>query len=177
MVHIDVGMRKFNLNNRSKVMAGVNKVILVGNVGADPDVRTFDDGNKLATLSIATSESWTDKKTNEKKEKTEWHNIVFRGGLAGVVESYVKKGSQIYVEGKIQTRSYEKDGVTRYVTEVVAQQMNMLGSKNGGGSSAPASKATASASEYMDKPAASAPAPSAEPVTPGFNETDDDLPF
>lgn len=157
-------------------MAGVNKVILVGNVGKDPQVRSFDDGGKLATLSIATSESWKDKQTGEKKEKTEWHNIVFRGGLAGVVESYVKKGTQIYVEGKLTTRSYEKDGETKYVTEVVAQQMNMLGGNNGGGSSAPASQATSSANEYMDKPAAAAPAPSAEAVTPGF-DGDDDLPF
>lgn len=104
-------------------MAGsLNKVTLIGNVGRDPETKTFGNGGKVCNLSLATSESWTDKQSGEKKEKTEWHNVaVFNDGLISVIERFVRKGSKIYIEGKMQTRKYEKDGSDRYSTEVVLQ--------------------------------------------------------
>jgi len=124
-------------------MAGsVNKVILVGNLGRDPEIRRTQDGRPIANFSIATSESWRDKNTGERKEKTEWHRVVvFNEGLCKVVEQYVKKGSKLYIEGQLQTRKYtDKDGVEKYSTEVVLQGFNsvltMLDSRGGGSSSA-----------------------------------------
>lgn len=121
-------------------MAGsVNKVILIGNVGADPEIRSTQDGRKIANLRIATSESWRDKNTGERKEKTEWHTVVcFNEGLSGVIEQYVKKGSKVYVEGQLVTRKWQdQNGNDRYSTEVVLQAFNgtltMLSSSNGGG--------------------------------------------
>ncbi len=120
-------------------MAGsVNKVILVGNLGADPVVRHTQDGKPIVSLSIATSESWKDRATGERKEKTEWHRVVvFNEGIAKVAEQYLKKGSSVYIEGQLQTRKYtDKDGVEKYSTEVVLQNFNstltMLGGKPGG---------------------------------------------
>jgi single-strand DNA-binding protein len=114
-------------------MAGVNKVILVGNLGKDPEVRHLESGAAVANFSIATTESYKDRNTGERKDVTEWHNIVLWRGLAEVAEKYLKKGSQVYVEGKLRTRSWEKDGVTRYTTEVVGDTMTMLGGKPAGG--------------------------------------------
>ena len=121
-------------------MAGsVNKVILVGNVGNDPEVRTFGNGGKVANLSLATSESWRDRQSGEKREKTEWHRVaIFGEGLVGVVERYVKKGSKLYIEGKLQTRKWQdRDGNDKYTTEIVLQgpgsNMTMLDSANSGG--------------------------------------------
>lgn len=123
-------------------MAGsVNKVILIGRVGKDPDIRTMNSGDRVASFSLATSETWRDKQSGERKEKTEWHNVViFNENLVKVVENYVKKGAAIYVEGALQTRKYEKEGTDRYVTEVVLKAFNgsltLLGSKSdneGGG--------------------------------------------
>ncbi len=123
-------------------MAGsVNKVILIGNLGKDPEIRTFGNGGKVANFSVATSESWRDKQSGEKKEKTEWTNVaIFNDGLVGIVEKYVKKGSKVYVEGKLQTRKWQdRDGNDRYTTEVVLQgyggQLTLLDSRNsqGGG--------------------------------------------
>lgn len=116
-------------------MSGVNKVILVGRLGKDPEVRHLENGATVANFSIATSETYKDRNTGEKREQTEWHNIVLWRGLAEVVEKYVKKGDMIYVEGKLRTRSWEKDGVTRYTTEVVGDNMTMLGGSQSGGSS------------------------------------------
>ncbi len=120
-------------------MAGsVNKVILIGNVGKDPEVRTFGNGGKVANFTIATSESWKDRNTGERKEKTDWHNIaVFNEGLVGIVERYVKKGSKLYIEGALKTRKWQdRDGNDRYTTEVVLQGFNgsltMLDSRDGG---------------------------------------------
>ncbi len=165
-------------------MAGVNKVILVGNLGKDPEVITFDNGDRIAKVVIATSESWKDKKTGEKVDKTEWHNLLFRGGLVNVVEQYTKKGSSIYVEGKLETKKYvdKKDGAEKYSTQINVNNMTMLGSKSsneGGASATPAANAIASTNDYTAKAVASeAPAPSAEKVTPGSSfDTDDDLPF
>lgn len=110
---------------------GINKVILVGNLGRDPEIRTLENGVKLATFSIATTESYKDREGN-KQETTEWHRIVAWRGLADVIERYVRKGTKVYIEGKLSTRSYEQDGVTKYLTEVVARDMLLLDSKGGG---------------------------------------------
>lgn len=109
-------------------MAGsVNKVILIGNLGKDPEVRKLENGTTVASFSIATSESYTDRTTNEKREITDWHNIVVWRGLAEVVEKYLRKGSKVYIEGKLKTRSWQdKEGVTKYTTEVIADEMTML---------------------------------------------------
>lgn len=108
---------------------GVNKVILVGNLGQDPTVRYAATGSALANATLATSESWKDKTSGEKQEKTEWHKLVFFGKTAEIAGQYLKKGSQIYVEGRLQTREWEKDGVKRYSTEIVVSEMQMLGSR------------------------------------------------
>jgi len=113
-------------------MAGVNKVILIGNLGKDPEMRYFPDGTAVANFSIATSEGWKDKDTGERKERTEWHRIVAFRKLAEICGKYLSKGKQVYIEGKLQTRSWEKDGVTRYTTEIVANEMRMLGSRDSG---------------------------------------------
>ena len=118
-------------------MAGINKVILVGNLGKDPEVRYFSDGTAMVNFSIATSEEWKDKNTGEKKEKTEWHRIVAFRKLAEICGEYLSKGRQVYVEGKLQTRSWEKDGVTRYTTEIVADRLQMLGGRDASDSGRP----------------------------------------
>ncbi len=111
-------------------MAGINKVILVGNLGRDPEIRYLPDGTAVANFSIATSDEWKDKNTGEKKSKTEWHRIVAFRRLGEICGEYLSKGRQVYIEGKLQTRSWEdKDGITRYTTEIVADQMQMLGNR------------------------------------------------
>lgn len=113
---------------------GVNKVILVGNLGKDPEVRYSANGQAVANVTIATSELWKDKNTGDKQERTEWHRIVFFGRLAEIAGEYLKKGSQIYVEGRLQTRKWQdKEGKDRYTTEIVAAEMQMLGSRGGAG--------------------------------------------
>lgn len=122
-------------------MAGsVNKVILVGNLGNDPDIRTMQSGDKVVNLSIATSESWKDKASGERKENTQWHRVVvFNQGLVNVCENYLKKGSKLYIEGQLETRSWEQDGQKKYTTEVVLRpyrgELTMLDSRNAGGGS------------------------------------------
>ena len=116
-------------------MASVNKVILVGNLGRDPEVRYMPNGEAVANFSIATTENWKDK-SGVKQEKTEWHNIVMYRRLAEIAGEYLKKGRPVYIEGRLQTRKWENDGVTRYTTEIIGDQMQMLGSKDGGGSGA-----------------------------------------
>ncbi|HFD78774.1 MAG TPA: single-stranded DNA-binding protein [Gammaproteobacteria bacterium] len=144
---------------------GVNKVILIGNLGADPEVKYMPNGNAVANVTIATSESWKDKQTGEQKEKTEWHRVVFFRRLAEIAGEYLKKGSQVYIEGKLQTRKWQdKNGNDRYTTEIIANEMQMLGGRGGGGS-ADFGGATAS-------PAA-APASTA----PAGDDFDDDIPF
>ena len=113
-------------------MAGINKVILVGHLGKDPEVKTFDSGNKVANFTMATTETRKDKNTGERKDVTEWHNIVVWGNLADVAEKYLTKGKLIYVEGKIRTRSWEDNGAKRYTTEIFADGFTMLGSKSDG---------------------------------------------
>lgn len=135
-------------------MSGVNKVILVGRLGKDPEVRNLDSGVSVANFTLATSETYRDKTTNEKKEVTEWHNVVLWRGLAEIAQKYLHKGDLVYIEGKLRTRSWEKEGVTRYTTEVVADNMTMLstkGSSSNSGDSAhsPSSKGS---SEGMAMP-------------------------
>ena len=152
---------------------GVNKVILVGNCGKDPETRYMPSGGAVTNISIATSESWKDKQSGETKERTEWHNVVFFNRLGEIAGEYLKKGSQIYVEGSLRTRKWQdKSGQDRYTTEIVASEMQMLGSRGGGDSYAPAQ------SQAQNQPASnqqSAPAPAPAPmVEEGF---DDDIPF
>lgn len=111
---------------------GINKVILVGNVGRDPETRYSAGGMAVTTVSVATSEAWKDKQSGEQKEKTEWHRVKFFGRLAEIAGEYLKKGSQVYIEGSLRTEEYEKDGVKRYSTDIVAAEMQMLGGRPGG---------------------------------------------
>ena len=115
---------------------GVNKVIIVGNLGADPDAKSMPSGKMVANFSVATTESWNDRDTGERQEKTEWHRVVFFGRIAEIADQYLKKGSQVYVEGKLQTRKWEdRDGNERWTTEIVGSQLEMLGDRMGSGSS------------------------------------------
>jgi len=152
-------------------MAGINKVILVGHLGKDPEVRAISTDRKVANFSLATTESYKNK-SGERVDQTEWHNIVFYGPIADVIERYLKKGSQIYVEGKIRSRSYDdKDGIKRYVTEIIGDSMNMLGGRGNSDSSGGASSSNASSSSAASPAMESAG--SFEPQTSGA----DDLPF
>ena len=151
---------------------GVNKVILIGNAGKDPEVRYMPNGNAVANLTLATSESWKDKNTGETQERTEWHRIVFFRRLGEIVGEYVKKGSKIYVEGKLQTRKWQdQSGQDRYTTEIVADQMQMLDSRGSGGSANFGS--TGNQQQQPQQQPSSAPAQSSAP-NDGF---DDDIPF
>ena len=139
---------------------GVNKAIIVGNVGQDPDTKYTQDGKPIANLSIATSESWKDKQ-GQRQERTEWHRVVFYGKLAEIVDSYVKKGTKLYVEGSIHTRKWQdKDGQDRYTTEIKGREMQMLDSRD----SAPA-------------PQQPAQQPAPQNVPPSMDSFDDDIPF
>lgn len=112
---------------------GINKVILIGNLGADPEIRYMPSGSAVASVSLATSESWTDKQTNQKQERTEWHRISFFNRLAEIVGQYLRKGAKIYVEGSLRTRKWQdKNGIDRYTTEIIANEMQMLDAKGGG---------------------------------------------
>ena len=150
---------------------GVNKVILIGNLGNDPDVRYTAGGAAVANISIATSESWKDKNTGEQQERTEWHRVVFFSRLAEIVAEYLRKGSKVYVEGRLQTRKWQdKDGNDRYSTEIVANEMQMLDSRG-----------SSSADFNQSAPAKSAPsqAPASNNAPPPMedNFVDDDIPF
>ncbi|MBK5966733.1 single-stranded DNA-binding protein [Thiocystis minor] len=135
-------------------MAGVNKVILIGNLGADPEVRQLPSGDAVANVRLATSESWKDKNTGEKQERTEWHSVVFFGKLAEIVQTYLHKGSKVYVEGKLRTRKWQdKEGQDRYSTEVVVDiggTMQMLDSRQGSGASSDDGYADASGSDNLN---------------------------
>ena len=180
-------------------MASVNKVIIVGNLGRDPEMRTFPSGDQVANVTVATTDRWKDKQSGEMREATEWHRIVFNGRLAEIAGQYLRKGSQVYVEGSLRTRKWtDKDGIEKYTTEIRADQMQMLGSRQGqGGPSGPsdddgygggggysqgggggggggyAPRAPAAA------PRAPAPAPRQAPAksSSGFDDMDDDIPF
>lgn len=158
---------------------GINKVILVGNTGTDPEVRYMPNGNAVTTLSLATSETWKDKTTGEKQEKTEWHRIVLFNRLGEIAGEYVRKGSKIYVEGSLRTRKWQdQQGQDRYTTEIIANEMQLLDSKGGAGASAPnyddipeaqSSYAPSHQSQHSAKPAS--------PAAEAFDQLDDDVPF
>jgi single-strand DNA-binding protein len=153
---------------------GVNKVILVGNLGKDPEVRYAPSGQAIANCTIATSESWKDKTSGEKQERTEWHRIVFFGRLAEIAGEYLKKGSQIYVEGRLQTRKWQdKEGHDRYTTEVVANEMQMLGSRSGSGMPSEPPHESAAGGSFEPTPAR-AGSGGGKSAAPDF---DDDIPF
>ena len=145
-------------------------MILVGNLGNDPEVRYMPNGNAVANVSLATSETWKDKSTGEQQEKTEWHRVVFFNRLAEIVEQYVKKGTKLYVEGRLQTRSWEQDGVKRYSTEVVANEMQMLDSRGGVPQDFGGSQMAAAPVAQSNQQQAAAP-------PQNFDNFDDDIPF
>ena len=179
-------------------MAGVNKVILVGNLGKDPDVRYTPDGRAITNITVATSESWKDKNTGQKQEKTEWHRVVFFGPVAGIAGEYLKKGSKVYIEGKLQTRKWQdQSGQDRYTTEIVVDgfsgTMQMLDSRTGGDTAfgqqgggnqnfqqnqnqAPQQQAPQQNAQQKQAPAQQQPqsAPASQPFEEEF---DDDIPF
>ena len=166
-------------------MASVNKVILVGNLGRDPEVRYMPNGEAVANFSIATTENWKDK-SGVKQEKTEWHNIVMYRRLAEIAGEYLKKGRPVYIEGRLQTRKWEKDGVTRYTTEIIGDQMQMLGGKEGGSNASYDGMDQGGASDDMNQSAPresarqAAPSASQAPAKPAggnFDDFDDDIPF
>jgi single-strand DNA-binding protein len=166
-------------------MASVNKVIIVGNLGRDPETRYMPNGDAVTNVAVATTESWKDKNSGEKKELTEWHRITFYRKLAEIAGQYLKKGSQVYVEGRLQTRKWtDKDGVEKYTTEIIADTMQMLGGRQGmgggasddggygGGAPAPARQNAGSSGG-----GAPARAPAANRPAPNFSDMDDDIPF
>ena len=153
-------------------MASVNKVILVGNLGADPDVRYMPNGDQVTTVRLATTESWKDKNSGEKREITEWHRVVFYRKLAEIAGQYLRKGSQVYLEGRIKTRKWQdKDGQDRYTTEIEATEMQMLGGRQGAG--APAGGGGGG----YDEPTDYSPAPPKNKPKPSFDDLGDDIPF
>jgi single-strand DNA-binding protein len=150
-------------------MASVNKVIVVGNLGKDPETRFLPDGKAVCNFSVATTDKWTDKATNEKKEATEWHRISSFGRLAEICGEYLKKGSQVYIEGKLRTRKWQdKEGQDRYTTEIIADAMQMLGSRSGMGGGEPR--------ELREPSAAGESRPATKPAGQ-FQDMDDDTPF
>ena len=184
-------------------MASINKVIIVGNLGRDPEMRTFPSGDQVANVTIATTDKWKDKQTGEMKEATEWHRVVFNGRLAEIVGQYLRKGSQVYVEGSLRTRKWtDQAGVEKYSTEIRADQMQMLGSRQGmggqggghddgggyggdagGGYDQAPRRAAPAPAPMQQRPAAPAPRPAPAPVAQapraasGFDDMDDDIPF
>jgi single-strand DNA-binding protein len=141
---------------------GINKVIIVGNVGGDPETRYMPSGSAVTNLTVATNESWKDKQTGEQKERTEWHKVAAFGKLAEIMAEYLRKGSQVYIEGKLRTRKWQdKNGNDRWTTEIVADEMQMLGGRGGGGSA----------------PMNQDPGPASAPAQPGPDDFDDDIPF
>jgi len=185
-------------------MASVNKVIVVGNLGRDPEMRSFPSGDQVANVTIATTDRWRDKTSGEMREATEWHRIVFNGKLAEIAGQYLRKGSQVYVEGSLRTRKWTgQDGVEKYTTEIRADQMQMLGSRQGSGAPQgggggggggdegyddggydaappPAAPARRAAPAPAPRPPAAAPrppAPAPNRAPSGFDDMDDDIPF
>ena len=168
-------------------MASVNKVILVGNLGRDPETRSFPNGDQVSNVTIATTDRYKDKTSGEMKEITEWHRVSFFGRLAEIAGQYLRKGSQIYVEGSLRTRKWtDKDGVEKYTTEIRADSMQMLGSRQGmGGQGAAEDEGGGGGQGYAPRAPAAAPraaAPAPRPPAPsraasGFDDMDDDIPF
>jgi single-strand DNA-binding protein len=169
-------------------MAAINKVILIGNLGKDPEVRYTPNGNAICNVSVATTRTWKDKTSGDKQEETEWHRVVFYDRLAEIAGEYLKKGRPIYVEGRLKTRKWQnKEGQEVYTTEIIANEMQMLGGREGmgGGEEGSASAGSgAGGGNYNSRPA-SAPAPASRPApskpagkpSTGFDDMDDDIPF
>ena len=156
-------------------MASVNKVIIVGNLGRDPETRYMPSGDAMTNIAVATTDKWKDKASGEQKEATEWHRVAFFGKLAEIAGQYLKKGSQVYVEGKLRTRKWtDKEGVEKYTTEIIADTMQMLGSRQGMGGGAAMDEGQGSAPTRQSAPAASRPA--SKPAA-NFSDMDDDIPF
>ena len=184
-------------------MASINKVIIVGNLGRDPEMRTFPSGDQVANVTIATTDKWKDKQTGEMKEATEWHRVVFNGRLAEIVGQYLRKGSQVYIENSLRTRKWtDQAGIEKYSTEIRADQMQMLGGRQGmggqggghddgggyggdagGGYDQAPRRAAPAPAPMQQRPAAPAPRPAPAPVAQapraasGFDDMDDDIPF
>jgi single-strand DNA-binding protein len=166
-------------------MASVNKVIIVGNLGRDPEIRYMPSGDAIANIAVATSYKSKDRNSGEQKELTEWHRISFFGRLAEIVGQYLKKGSSVYVEGRLQTRKYtDKDGIERYATDIIAENMQMLGGRQGmGGADAGMGMDDGGYESAPSRPAPrqAPPAPAARPQpqrpAPNFSDMDDDIPF
>ncbi|MBT3145870.1 single-stranded DNA-binding protein [Neptunomonas phycophila] len=172
---------------------GINKVILVGNLGGDPEVRYMPSGNAVTNITIATSESWKDKQTGQNQERTEWHRIVFFNKLAEIAGEYLRKGSQVYVEGALRTRKWQdQSGQDRYTTEIVASELQMLGGRggdnSGGGYNQDPGYGSQQAPQQNSRPAPSQPAPQQNrpapapqqqtpAPAPNFDDFDDDIPF
>jgi len=144
---------------------GINKVIIVGNLGNDPETRYMPSGSAVTNLTVATNESWKDKQTGEQKDRTEWHKVAMFNRLAEIAAEYLRKGSQVYIEGKLRTRKWQdRDGNDRWTTEIIADEMQMLGGRGGGGGGS--------------APMSSGPGPSSSPPPqPGPDDFDDDIPF
>ena len=171
-------------------MASVNKVIIVGNLGRDPEIRYMPSGDAIANIAVATSYKSKDRNTGEQKELTEWHRISFFGRLAEIVGQYLKKGSSVYVEGRLQTRKYtDKDGIERYATDIIAENMQMLGGRQGmgggdgmgGGMGGGMDEGGGYEPQQRPAPRQAPPAPAARPQpqrpAPNFSDMDDDIPF
>jgi single-strand DNA-binding protein len=156
-------------------MASVNKVIIVGNLGRDPESRYMQNGDCVCTIVVATSETWKDKQTGEKKESVEWHRVTLWRKLGEIAAQYLVKGSQVYIEGKLQTRKWtDKEGVERYTTEIIADEMKMLGAKPG------SSSRQDDGDDYAQPPQRQQQAPAGRPAqrpAPNFSDMDDDIPF
>ena len=151
-------------------MASINKVIIVGNLGRDPECRYMPSGDAIANIAVATTDRWRDKATGEQKEATEWHRVAFFGKLAEIVGQYLKKGSQVYIEGRLRTRKYtDKEGIERYTTEIIADTMQMLGSRQGVGEP--------DAGAYQASAPRSGASGSKQSSSPNLSDLDDDIPF
>jgi single-strand DNA-binding protein len=157
---------------------GVNKVILVGNLGADPDTRYMPSGKAVTNIRVATSESWKDRQTGDMQERTEWHSIVMYDKLGEIAAEYLRKGSQVYIEGKIRTRKWQdKEGKDRYTTEIIADQMQMLGSRGGGGGSSEPREPRSTSRQAPAEDRSAAPVDEGGGGGGGGGEFDDDIPF
>jgi single-strand DNA-binding protein len=156
-------------------MASVNKVIIVGNLGRDPETRYMPSGDAMTNIAVATTDKWKDKASGEQKEATEWHRIAFFGKLAEIAGQYLKKGSQVYIEGKLRTRKWtDKEGVEKYTTEIIADTMQMLGSRQGMGGGAGMDEGQGGGGA---RPSAPASRPAASKPATSFSDMDDDIPF
>ena len=162
-------------------MASVNKVILIGNLGKDPEIRYAPSGSAICNVTIATSRQWKDKTSGERQEETEWHRVVFYDRLAEIAGEYLKKGKSVYIEGRLKTRKWtDKEGVDKYTTEIIAQEMTMLGGREGGAGGGGGDEMGGAPAPRSAPPARSAAAPAPKPAaksSTGFDDMDDDIPF